>query len=111
VLDQALDGRVHTLTVATSAGGRPIAIHRSGDTDLDGWEVADESASNRDGFDELRLDPGRSVTLFSGCGTDDDARRYWCASGSVVWNSSGDTVFLRDRRGNSVVSVSYGDSP
>jgi hypothetical protein len=43
--------------------------------------VADESASNRYGFDELRLDPGRSVTLFSGCGTDDDARRYWCASG------------------------------
>ncbi len=78
--------------------------------DLDGWEVADESASHRYRFSDLRLDPGSSVTLFSGCGTDDDARRYWCVSGSAVWNNSGDTVFLRDGRGNIVVSSSYGDS-
>jgi endonuclease YncB( thermonuclease family) len=79
-------------------------------TDLDGWEVADESASNRYRFSGLRLNPGRSVTLFSGCGADDDANRYWCASGSAVWNNSGDTVFLRDGRGNIVVWFSYGDS-
>ena len=78
--------------------------------DLDGWEVADESASNRYRFADLRLDPGASVTLFSGCGADDDTRRYWCVSGSAVWNNSGDTVFLRDRRGNIVVSFSYGES-
>jgi hypothetical protein len=52
----------------------------------------------------------RSVTLFTGCGTDDDTNRYWCASGSAVWNNSGDTVFLRDGKGNIVVSLSYGDS-
>jgi endonuclease YncB( thermonuclease family) len=78
--------------------------------DLDGWEVADESASNRYRFSDLRLDPGRTVTLFSGCGADDDTNRFWCASASAVWNNSGDTVFLRDGRGNIVVSFSYGDS-
>lgn len=78
--------------------------------DLDGWQVADESASHRYRFSDLRLDPGRSVTLFSGCGADDDTSRYWCVSGSAVWNNSGDTVFLRDGRGNIVVSLSYGDS-
>lgn len=78
--------------------------------DLDGWEVADESASHRYTFDDLRLAPGADVTLFSGCGPDDEAARYWCVSGSAVWNNSGDTVFLRDPNGNIVTSLSYGDS-
>ncbi len=78
--------------------------------DLDGWEVADESASHRYTFSDLRLDPGAAVTLFSGCGPDDETARYWCVSGSAVWNNSGDTVFLRDRNGNIVASLSYGDS-
>jgi micrococcal nuclease len=78
--------------------------------DLDGWEVADESASHRYRFSDLRLDPGASVTLFTGCGPDDGSARYWCVSGSAVWNNSGDTVFLRDDLGNIVVSLAYGDS-
>jgi endonuclease YncB( thermonuclease family) len=78
--------------------------------DLDGWEVADESASHRYRFSDLRLAPGASVTLFTGCGPDDEAARYWCVSGSAVWNNSGDTVFLRDDLGNIVVSLAYGDS-
>ncbi len=86
----------------TNAGSEAI--------DLEGWEVADESASHRYTFDDLGLQPGAAVTLFSGCGSDDDVVRYWCVSGSAVWNNSGDTVFLRDRNGNIVASHSYGDS-
>jgi endonuclease YncB( thermonuclease family) len=86
----------------TNAGAEAI--------DLDGWEVADESASNRYTFSDLGLEPGAQVTLFSGCGPDDGTARYWCVSGSAVWNNSGDTVFLRDRNGNIVASLSYGDS-
>lgn len=86
----------------TQTGAEPI--------ELDGWEVADESASHRYTFDDLRLDPGSSVTLFSGCGTDDQTARYWCTSGSAVWNNDGDTVFLRDPSGNIVASLSYGAS-
>jgi micrococcal nuclease len=78
--------------------------------DLGDWEVADESASHRYRFSDLRLGPGAEVTLFSGCGSDDETARYWCVSGSAVWNNSGDTVFLRDENGNIVVSLSYGDS-
>jgi len=77
---------------------------------LDGWEVADESASHRYTFTDLQLDPGAEVTLFSGCGPDDETARYWCVSGSAVWNNSGDTVFLRDGNGNIVALLSYGDS-
>jgi micrococcal nuclease len=86
----------------TNAGAEAI--------DLDGWEVADESASHRYTFSDLRLEPRVDVTLFSGCGPDDETSRYWCVSGSAVWNNSGDTVFLRDRNGNIVASLSYGDS-
>jgi micrococcal nuclease len=86
----------------TNAGAEAI--------DLDGWEVADESASHRYTFTDLELAPGAAVTLFSGCGPDDEAARYWCSSGSAVWNNSGDTVFLRDPNGNIVVLVSYGES-
>jgi micrococcal nuclease len=86
----------------TNVGADPV--------DLDGWEVADESASNRYRFTDLRLGPGADVTLFSGCGADDDANRHWCVSSSAVWNNSGDTVFLRDEQGNIVVSFSSGDS-
>ena len=86
----------------TNAGAEAI--------DLDGWEVADESASHRYTFTDLRLEPGGEVTLFSGCGPDDETARSWCVSGSAVWNNSGDTVFLRDRNGNIVAAQSYGDS-
>jgi micrococcal nuclease len=78
--------------------------------DLDGWEVADESASHRYTFGDLRVEPGAAVTLYSGCGPDDESVRYWCVSGSAVWNNSGDTVFLRDGNGNIVAVLSYGDS-
>ena len=78
--------------------------------DLDGWEVADESASHRYTFSDLELDPGETVTLFTGCGDDTDTERFWCVSGSAVWNNSGDTVFLRDGNGNIVVTFAYGDS-
>ncbi len=101
--------RVTTARTSTASGYR-FANVGVDPVDLDGWEVADESASNRYRFTDLRLEPGSSVTLFSGCGDDDDTDRHWCVSGSAVWNNSGDTVFLRDERGNIVVSFSYGDS-
>jgi len=54
---------------------------------LNGWQVADESASHRDNFRNLILQPGAAVTLFAGCGTDTDVERFWCNSGSAIWNN------------------------
>ena len=53
------------------------------------------------------LEPGASVTLFTGCGIDTATERYWCNEDSAVWNNSGDTVFLYDPAGNTVVTESY----
>ncbi len=83
----------------TNAGNSPL--------DLNGWQVADESASHRYNFRNLILQPGAAVTLYTGCGTDTDAERYWCNTGTAVWNNSGDTVFLRDPSGNNVITETY----
>ena len=79
----------------------------SASVDLSGWEVADESSSHRYKFEDLTLDRGRSVTLYTGCGTDSQSERYWCNTDSAVWNNGGDTVFLRDASGNTVVAETY----
>ena len=75
--------------------------------DLDGFTVADESASNRFTFDDVELAPLATVRLVTGCGTDTATVVHWCATGSAVWNNDGDTVFLRDRSGNIVVASTY----
>jgi len=78
--------------------------------DLDGWQVADESATHRHLFADRTLAPGASVTLFTGCGVDTDEALYWCKTDSAVWNNGGDTVFLRDANGNVVAASGYGES-
>ena len=78
--------------------------------DLDGWQVADESATHRHLFGDRTLAPGASVMLFTGCGVDTDAAVFWCKTDSAVWNNSGDTVFLRDANGNVVAASGYGES-
>lgn len=83
----------------TNTGTAPV--------DLEGWTVADESASHRYSFRSLALAPAASVTLFTGCGTDTETERFWCNSGSAVWNNAGDTLFLRDPNGNNVVVHPY----
>jgi len=77
--------------------------------DLDGWQVADESATHRHLFADRTLAPGASVTLFTGCGVDTDDAVYWCKTDSAVWNNGGDTVFLRDANGNVVAVSGYGE--
>ena len=74
---------------------------------LDGWVLADESASHRYTFPSLVLQPGATVTVFSGCGKDGAEQLFWCSEGSAIWNNSGDTVFVRDRSENLVASHTY----
>jgi micrococcal nuclease len=86
----------------TSVADKPI--------ELDGWQVADESASHRYSFDEVVLNTGRSVTLYTGCGVDSEIEVFWCEGSGPVWNNGGDTVFLRDPSGNLVAVFAYGES-
>jgi P pilus assembly chaperone PapD len=79
---------------------------------LTGWRIRDASGK-RYVFGTLSLGAGQSVTLHTGSGPDSARHRYWRQE-NYVWNNSGDTATLRNRRGAVVDRCSYrsnADSP
>ena len=95
---------------ARNLNGEWVVIRNAGraDADLTGWTLRDTSASHRYRFPRgFVLGAGRSVTVFSGCGTDGADRLHWCTTGSAIWNNDGDTAFLLDPNGNIAAQRSY----
>ena len=74
--------------------------------DLSGWTVRDEADHTYRFPDGVTLDPGASVTLHTGTGTDSATDRYW-GSGAPVWNNGGDTVVVTDDEGTVVLRETY----
>lgn len=72
-----------------NSGGEPIA--------LAGVTIRD-NAENIYTFGEVTLEPGRKITLYSGCGLDNATEVFWC-SATEIWNNAGDTVLLYDAEG------------
>ena len=64
---------------------------------LTGWTVRDKSAHIYK-FGAFALNPGASVTLYTGKGTNSSTKRYWAYNG-YIWNNSGDTAYLRSSNG------------
>jgi micrococcal nuclease len=96
---------------ASNPNGERITLRNDGTEPvmLRGWGIRDESSRHRYEFPDVTLDPGESLTLFSGCGDDrPPTDLYWCAEGAV-WNNGGDTALLQDPNGNVVDRVVYGD--
>lgn len=89
--------------------GEWIRLSNTGDgpIDLEGWGIRDESTSNRFTFDPIILEPGATITVFTGCGAETATELYWCSE-NPVWNNGGDTIFLLDASGLTVDMVSYG---
>ncbi len=90
--------------------GEWLDIRNTGDEplDLSGWTVKDESATHRHTFDEgTTVAAGATLRLHTGCGEDTATERYWCMTGSAVWNNSGDTAFLLDAEGRTVTTHAY----
>lgn len=76
---------------------------------LTGWSVEDAS-SKKFIFPEFTLEGGATVTLYTGCGTNTNTSLYWCNRNekcNAVWNNRGDTLFLRNSKGELVLSYSY----
>ncbi|WP_435362131.1 DUF4350 domain-containing protein [Haloarchaeobius sp. DFWS5] len=74
--------------------------------DMTGYAVEDSVGKHYDFPSGFTLDAGASVTLHTGSGTDTSSDLYWNAS-SAVWNNSGDTVYVFDDTGATVLSHSY----
>lgn len=74
--------------------------------EMDGWIVKDE-ATNSYTFKGFVLWSNTKVTLYTGSGVDTADELYWDKKRYAVWNNDGDTLFLRDGKGNLVLSYSY----
>jgi competence protein ComEC len=85
-----------------------VVFENTGDDplDLSGWTVKDEVGQTYTFPDGTTLDPGATVTLHTGSGTDTETDLYW-GSGSPIWNNGGDTVIVRTPDGTIVVENSY----
>lgn len=74
--------------------------------DLTGWRVEDEADHTYRFPTGFTLQPGAAVTLYTGSGSDTASELYW-GSGSATWNNSGDTIFVSDDSGTSVIERPY----
>ena len=84
-----------------------VVFQNTGDEPLDltDWTVSDEAEQTYT-FPEYTLEPGETVTLRTGSGTDTETDLYW-NSGSPIWNNGGDTVIVTNSAGQQVLSESY----
>ncbi len=73
--------------------------------DLHDWVLRDESSQNRYRYRSV-VEPGGTLTVKSGCGTDRTDIVFWCAD-LPVWSNGGDTAILQDPSGNVVDRWSY----
>lgn len=68
---------------------------------LAGWKIEDDGSKHIYKFPSYTLNPGSSVTIFTGEGTNSDTELYW-GSGSPFWNNDGDKAYLYDANGKLV---------
>jgi endonuclease YncB( thermonuclease family) len=74
--------------------------------DLTGWSVEDEADHTYYFPDGFTLDAGDEVTLHTGSGADTDTDLYW-GSDAAIWNNGGDTIYVYDESGETVIERSY----
>jgi len=78
--------------------------------DMISWTIKDETASHLYTIPTFTFQSGSTFTLFTGTGTNTNSALYWGRTSdnyAAIWNNNGDTLFLRDSKGNLVLSQSY----
>jgi micrococcal nuclease len=85
-----------------------VVLQNVGDepVDLAGWRLRDEADHTFRFPAGTVLEPGATVTVRTGAGTDEPGVRYWGRE-RAVWNNGGDTVILEDPSGTVVAERSY----
>jgi competence protein ComEC len=84
--------------VFNNSGSEPLA--------LSGWTVEDEVSKQYTFPVGFTLNPGATVTLRTGDGTNTETTLYWDAK-RPIWNNGGDTVIVRTENGERVLVEGY----
>ena len=74
--------------------------------DLSGWTVSDAAGHTYTFPSGATIEPGATLTLHTGSGSDTATDRYW-GSGSAVWNNGGDTITVSNKSGAVVLERQY----
>jgi micrococcal nuclease len=83
-----------------------VTFHTLVSGSLIGYAVED-ATGHRYEFPDRIFQKGEVFRLRTGTGADSQTDLYWGASGSAIWNNSGDTVKVLDPRGQILLSFSY----
>jgi len=78
--------------------GEWVKITNYGSTSvmMGGWTLSDEGNKHIYQFPQsFGIDPGASVTVYTGCGSNSANALYWCEP-QAVWNNNGDVATLKD---------------
>lgn len=74
--------------------------------DISGWTIADKAGHDYYVPSGVTVDPGETVTLYTGSGSNSASKLYW-GSGSAVWNNGGDTIIITNADGAVVLEKEY----
>jgi len=77
--------------------------------DLTSWIIQDAAGHSYKFSDGFILQPGATVTLHSGSGSDSATDLYW-NSKYAIWNNDGDTIYVINAAGKVVLTKSYGNT-
>lgn len=75
---------------------------------LKGWEIISAPSTDNQHyfFPRTIVGAGRTVTLYTGSGTNSRGKRYW-GSTTARWDNSGDKAILKNRAGTTVDTCQY----
>ncbi len=73
--------------------------------DLTNWTIKDEGRKKFI-FDKIKLEPKKRLTIEVGEGNNNNTNLFW-ENENYVWTSTGDTLFLRDKKNKLVLWESY----
>lgn len=109
--DNAIELRVIQYTGEGSDHDNPnnewVEFENTGDgaVNLQYWRLEDK-ANHDYSFPDVTLQPGDTVRVYTGSGSNTDSELYW-GSSRAIWNDDGDIVYLYNDDGELIVEFEY----
>jgi hypothetical protein len=102
--------KIHYGQTGTSLNTEYIVLKNTSSSavQLKGWEIISAPSSDNQHyfFPRTKVGAGKTVTLYTGSGTNGPGKRYWGAT-SPRWDNSGDKAILKNASGTTVDTCQY----